>query len=149
MEGEGITLTADSVSYYLPSTKNKVRMTLHYTANTSSWRLQHACAHSIVRSHARIIFVGNWENLDLQYGKRRKALLRGVSLTAKPGQLMYIMGPSGAGKSTLLDLLAGRLTTGEDGRVDFTALCAALYCRGDSHFNAARHSVVLMGLPGA
>jgi ABC-type multidrug transport system fused ATPase/permease subunit len=115
MEGEGITLTADSVSYYLPSTKNKVRMTLHYVANTSvpcSWRLQHACAHSIVRSHARILC---WENLDIQYGKRRKALLRGVSLTAKPGQLMYIMGPSGAGKSTLLDLLAGRLTTGEDG----------------------------------
>jgi ABC-type transport system involved in cytochrome bd biosynthesis fused ATPase/permease subunit len=39
---------------------------------------------------------------------RPKALLRHVSLTARPGRLLYIMGGSGAGKSTLLDLLAHR-----------------------------------------
>ena len=36
-----------------------------------------------------------------------RALLRGVSLTLRPGQVTAVVGPNGAGKSTLLKLLAG------------------------------------------
>jgi len=39
----------------------------------------------------------------------RKFLLRGVTGTARPRELLAIMGTSGAGKTTLLDALAGRL----------------------------------------
>ncbi|MDQ1445621.1 MAG: hypothetical protein QOI20_2085 [Acidimicrobiaceae bacterium] len=35
------------------------------------------------------------------------AALRGVSLTAKPGEIVGIIGPNGAGKTTLLDIVSG------------------------------------------
>ncbi|XP_044504922.1 ABC transporter G family member 4-like [Mangifera indica] len=37
-------------------------------------------------------------------------ILRDVSLTAYPSQILAIVGPSGAGKSTLLDILAARIS---------------------------------------
>lgn len=38
---------------------------------------------------------------------RRKAVLRGVSFVAQPGEITLLVGPNGAGKSTTLKLLAG------------------------------------------
>ena len=43
---------------------------------------------------------------DISYTLNGRALLEGVSGSAKPGQLLAIMGASGAGKSTFLDILA-------------------------------------------
>jgi lipopolysaccharide export system ATP-binding protein len=39
----------------------------------------------------------------------KKAILRGVELTAEPGELVGILGPSGAGKSTLFRALTGEV----------------------------------------
>ncbi|KAL7102014.1 hypothetical protein ACP275_08G092800 [Erythranthe tilingii] len=39
-----------------------------------------------------------------------RQVLRDVSLTAKPFEILAIVGPSGAGKSSLLEILAGKLT---------------------------------------
>ena len=45
----------------------------------------------------------NFENVDFSYGE--KAVLRGVNLTVKSGQLVAFVGLSGSGKTTLVNLL--------------------------------------------
>jgi ABC-2 type transport system ATP-binding protein len=45
------------------------------------------------------------ESLAKSY--RRKAVLRGVSLTVAPGEAVAVIGPNGAGKSTFLGCLTG------------------------------------------
>jgi len=49
------------------------------------------------------------ENIDKTYqlGKEQITVLRDVSLTVRPGELVVISGASGSGKSTLLALLGG------------------------------------------
>mgnify|MGYP001124056005 CR=1 FL=1 len=45
---------------------------------------------------------------DLHASIDDKAILRGINLDIKPGEIHAIMGPNGSGKSTLANVLAGR-----------------------------------------
>lgn len=65
--------------------------------------------------HLPVARVSAWSQLSGSFRKavlpagQVKTILRDVSFTAHPGELMAVVGSSGAGKSTVLDALAGRI----------------------------------------
>jgi len=52
--------------------------------------------------------INNLHASILEDKQQTKAILRGVNLAIKPGEVHAIMGPNGSGKSTLANILAGR-----------------------------------------
>ncbi len=57
---------------------------------------------------------------NLQAGYRRRLVIKDLSATAQPGQLIALLGPNGSGKSTLLKTLCG-IIPAEQGGVSYGA----------------------------
>ena len=72
------------------------------------------------------------EARDVSKAYRRHQVLRRVSLTVWPGQLVAVVGENGAGKSTLLKILAGTLAA-DSGQVRLTGTLG--YCPQDPVLN--------------
>tara|TARA_B110000196_G_scaffold140502_1_gene121719 strand:- start:548 stop:1282 length:735 start_codon:yes stop_codon:yes gene_type:complete len=56
---------------------------------------------------------------NLQASINNKAILKGLNLTIKPGELHAIMGPNGSGKSTLANVLSGKNVYKISGELNF------------------------------
>ena len=56
---------------------------------------------------------------NLQASINNKAILKGLNLTIKPGELHAMMGPNGSGKSTLANVLSGKNGYEISGEVNF------------------------------
>lgn len=56
---------------------------------------------------AGVTFAGRLAFEDIRHSYHGKEIIRGVSLTAEPGEVLCLLGPSGSGKTTLLRIAAG------------------------------------------
>jgi len=57
-----------------------------------------------------------FEEVSFGYPDRQAAVLRGISLKTKPGEVVALVGPSGAGKSTMVSLIS-RFFDPQQGRI--------------------------------
>lgn len=59
------------------------------------------------RRSAAVTFAARLSFEDIRHSYHGKPTIRGVSLTAEPGEVLCLLGPSGSGKTTLLRIAAG------------------------------------------
>lgn len=69
------------------------------------------------------------QGLSKRYGDREA--VRGLSLTARPGEVLGLLGPNGAGKSTTVGMLCG-LTVPDAGQVRWVGAAATAEAAGDT-----------------
>lgn len=59
------------------------------------------------RRASAVTFAASLTFEDIHHSYHGKETIRGISLTAEPGQMLCLLGPSGSGKTTLLRIAAG------------------------------------------
>ncbi|CAK9007141.1 unnamed protein product [Durusdinium trenchii] len=76
----------------------------------------------------------SWESvsMNVKVGKQDKKILDGISGTLRGGEVCALMGPSGAGKTSLLNVLAGRVRSRGNVKVDGSILLDNLPISGSA-----------------
>ena len=59
------------------------------------------------RRASAVTFAARLAFEDIHHSYHNKETIRGISLTAEPGEVLCLLGPSGSGKTTLLRIAAG------------------------------------------
>lgn len=52
----------------------------------------------------------------------RKQILKGITGSIGPGEILALMGPSGSGKTTLLKVIGGRLLDDVEGKITYNGI---------------------------
>ncbi len=68
---------------------------------------QHKQSERPVRRTTGVSFASRLTFEDIHHDYHGKETIRGISLTAEPGEVLCLLGPSGSGKTTLLRIAAG------------------------------------------
>lgn len=82
-------------------------LTLDLITESRNWDLLPEIDYEFDKKYEGFIPEIQINNLDFSYPGRAEAVLSGVNLDLKPGEILAIVGKSGAGKSTLVDALLG------------------------------------------
>lgn len=79
------------------------------------YKVRNSLAASINPVKAVVSKVALQQEKDNKY----KEILKGVTGSTGPGEILALMGPSGSGKTTLLKIIGGRLTDNVKGNITY------------------------------